>query len=344
MITILNGPAIAVNGNLSKWFPAHQPISFKLKREDAKVLQRYKIDNEIHFKMSSVPTSVKAGQTITYVRNTVTVTLVINSIVGNYIKVPFTASFNTGVMGVMLFSDAYLGYHVETRVSYIDASLTYRTIGTLKTKTDSFGISKVSVQELLKTKLDNSNLFLYDKINRKQLNEGSGFNIQVREIYNDYTSSWSSLSSNNANYFVNGSKQLQDPNNYNMGEFVTKLNFAENKFLSVFSKPTYFVGYPFSLSFIYSDLLLNMQITRNEETFDLNNGTVATTVDNLISSDLRNVNRLMLKQSYPSTVKTLQVWLSSTGIATINNIVSKDTYVRDAFKLIGPQINIKTIL
>ena len=316
MITVTQDPSILINGRRSKWFPVHQPISFTLQRRDATVRQRYKVGNEIRFKLNQMSLSAKAGQTVTYVRNSVTVDLVITSVTGIYLKVAFNPIVNSGVMGFINFTDALIGHYIETKVSYIDASLIKRTIGTVKTKTDSFGNSKVSVQELLKTRCDNSNQFLYNAINKKQLNEGSGFILDTREAFNNIVRPYVA---GNSFYFANGSKQLQDPNGYNMGEFVPKLNFSENKFLSVFKRPTYFVGYPFSLSFIYSDLLSNYQIQRNEQTKDINGSVIANTSDNLFSAERNNVNRLMIKQSYLSNVKTLDIWLERTGFATTDN-------------------------
>jgi len=330
MITVTQEPSILVNGVVSKWFPVHQPISFTLQRRDMEVRQRSRVGDEIQFKFSSMPSGVKAGQSIAYVRKKSTVVLIIKSIAGNYIKFendPFLLFWENGFINL---NDALIGYYIETKVSYIDATLTKRLIGTVKTKTDSFGKSKVSVQELLKTRCDNSNQFLYNAINKKQLNEGSGFILDFREAFNTFVSPYVP---SNSFYFANGSKQLQDPNGYNMGEFVPKLNFSENKFLSVFKRPTYFVGYPFSLSFIYSDLLSNFQIQRKEQTKGINGAVIANTTDNIFGAERNNVNRLMLKQSYPSTVKTLDVWLESTGIATTRNRFDRaGGYAVEAFR------------
>jgi len=317
MITVIQDPAILVNGRMSKWFPVHQPISFTLQRRDANSTQRYKVGNEIHFKLDQLPSSVKAGQTVAYVTPSVTINLVVKSITGLYLKVAFDPYLLTiNAKGFINFTDAFIGHYIETKVSYIDATLTKILIGTVKTKTDSFGKSKVSVQELLKTRCDNSNQFLYNAINKKQLNEGSGFILDFREAFNTFVSAYVP---SNSFYFANGSKQLQEPNGYNMGEFVPKLTFSENKFLSVFKRPTYFVGYPFSLSFIYSDLLSNFQIQRKEQTKGINGAVIANTTYNIFGAERNNVNRLMLKQSYPSTVKTLDVWLESSGIQTTWN-------------------------
>ena len=60
--------------------------------------------------------------------------------------------------------------------------------------------------------------------------------------------------------------------------------------------------------------MLNIAVTREEETFNVNGTTVAATSDALNPSHRFAANRLMLKDNYTSNVKTLDVWLNSTGV------------------------------
>ena len=106
----------------------------------------------------------------------------------------------------------------------------------------------------------NQNDFLYNKINSKQFGEGSKFNIQIRENYNGISGKYSSLSTNSALFYSNSAKQIQEQYGYNMAEYVPTYDATRTvkaKFQSVFKRPTYFVGYPFSLNFLYSDNMLN---------------------------------------------------------------------------------------
>ena len=325
-ISVTKTPVIYVNGHPSKWLPVHQPITFEVTRMDSNVLQKYLVaGTEIHFKMSWFPPNTLAiGQKITYVKNGLSYVLTIKNIVlnGYYIIVDNVYGVLGSSLGFINFTDAYRGYFIETLVSVINSANQYVNIGSIKTKVNTIGKSTPSIQEILSTKTINKNDFLYNALNKKQLGEGGKFNIQVRESYNGTYGPYSKLDPVNCMFYTNSAKQIQEVYGYNMGEYVpTYDNSRTNKakFQSVFKRPTYFVGYPFSLNFIYSDNMLNYNVMRKEETKGINGATIANTSDNLIISERLNANRLMIKQSYPSTVKTLDVWLESDGVATTDN-------------------------
>lgn len=334
MISIKKNPSILINGQKSNWFPAHQPITFEIQRKDAVVLQKYRIGNEVHFKFNiNIPASVKIGQKVNYVQGVYSKTLTIKSITANYLKFDYDSTLLGGAIGFINFTDAYLGYFIETKVSYINSN-SYETIGTLKNKADIFGIAKVSLQELLSAKCINQNNFNYKTINLRQSGEGSKFNIQIRENYNGIVGTFTALKDENVLYYTNSSNQIQDKYGYNMGSYVPTYDDTRTdkaKFQSVFKRPTYFVGYPFSLNFIYSDNMENYQLVRKEQTKDINGNTIATTTDNLSVNSRYYANRLMLKQGYLSSVKTLDIWLETNGVTTHNPFIGGGDYVVTEF-------------
>jgi len=330
MISIKKNPSILINGQKSNWFPAHQPITFEMQRVDATVLQKYNVGGtEIHFKLNkTIPTSVITGQKVYYIQGIYSKILTVKSVSGNYLKVAYDSSLLGGSNGIFIFIDAYKGHYIETKVSFINGS-TYETIGSIKNKTDNFGIARVSVQELLSTKTINQNNFLYDAINKHQFGEGSKFNIQIREVFNGVAGNYTSLTDANVLYYTNSSNQIQDKYGYNMGSYVPTFDNARTdkaKFQSVFNRPTYFVGYPFSLNFIYSDNMLNYQVIRKETTKDINGITIATTTDNLNMNSRLYANRLMLKQVYTSNVKTIDVSLEADETLPVPVMWDNDLY------------------
>ena len=328
MISIKKNPSILINGHKSKWFPAHQPITFEMQRIDASVIQKYNSGGtEIHFRLNiKPPSSVLSGQKVYYVQGIYSKILTIKSLTGTYLKVSYDSSLLGGVAGFFIFLDAYKGHYIETKVSYIKGS-TYESIGSIKNKTDNLGVAKVSVQELLSTKTINQNDFLYNSINKHQFGEGSKFNIQIREVINGVAGNYTALTDANVLYYTNSSNQIQDKYGYNMGSFVPTFDNTRTdkaKFQSVFKKPTYFVNYPFSLNFIYSDNMLNYQLTRKEQTKDINGNVIATTTDNLSMSSRLYANRLMLKQGYTSNIKTLDIWLESNVAVVVPKKYERD--------------------
>jgi hypothetical protein len=335
-ISISKYPTILINGHQSKWFPAHQPITFEVKRQDTTVLQRFVQNGLINYRCSFVPNTVYAGQKIQYViSDTVTYTLTVHSVSGNIIRVVYIPGPVSGALGFINFIDTYKGYFIETQVSYIDTTNNYQIIGSVKNKPSTNGIAKVSVQELLATKCINQNDFLYNKINARQFGEGSKFNIQIRENYNGISGKYSSLSTNSALFYSNSAKQIQEQYGYNMAEYVPTYDSTRTvkaKFQSVFKRPTYFIGYPFSLNFLYSDNLLNYQLVRKERTKDINGNTIATTTDNLFAPEREFSNRLMLKQGYTSNVKTIDIWLETNGNTGQNPVNPWNNYGPNIFR------------
>jgi hypothetical protein len=335
MIAITKNPTIYINNNASKWFPAHQPITFEVTRKDVNVIQKYVIYGQIQFNLTSrLPSTILVGQSITYVQSNKSITLIVTGFGNNFIRVAYNYSLIGGVLGFINLNDALKGHYVETLISYVDNSNVYQTLGSIKNKVNSLGIAKVSVQELLSTKTINQNDFLYNKINSKQFGEGSKFNIQIRECFNGISGKYTILTDSNVLYYTNSANQTQDKYGYNMGSHVPTYDNGRTdkaKFQSVFKRPTYFVGYPFSLNFIYSENMLNYQLIRKETTKDINGTTIATTSDNLFVAERFFANRIMLKQGYTSNIKTIDFWIE-TGAATGQRPwTGVDTYAEEGY-------------
>lgn len=334
-IAIKSKPSVKINTQMSNWYPAHQPITFEIQRTDATVITKYNSANtEIHFRLNiNIPTTVKAGQKVNYIQGIYSKTLTIKAVSGNILKFAYDSTLLGGIAGSFIFTDAYKGYYIETQVSFVNGSK-YEIIGSLKNKTDVFGIAKVSVQELLSTKCINQNNFNYNTINLHQFGEGSKFNIQIRECFNGIIGTYSTLKDENVLYYTNSAKQIQEKYGYNMGEYVPTYDATRTekaKFQSVFKRPTYFVGYPFSLNFIYSDNMINYQLVRKEQTKDINGNTIAITSDNLSPNSRYYANRLMLKQNYLSSVKTVDIWIETNGVTTQNPSIGGSSYVNNTF-------------
>ena len=208
------------------------------------------------------------------------------------------------------------GYFIETFVYQSINNASLSLAGVVRSKTDVWGNAKVNIQKVLSSNVTNENKASYNKINQPVYNQGGIYNIKIREVYDGFIGEFTTLLNTDNLYFVNGSKQLQDPNNFNFGEFVPTLNdsrVSKAKFLSVFDKPTYFNNYPFDVSFIYSDNLLNKQVARVETI----NGTPTNT--NLLTNGRGFVNRLKLAGGYASSVKTIDLHLDASNSATTQN-------------------------
>lgn len=341
MISVINKPLANITGdenNISKWVGAHQPMEFEIQRKDYNVLAIWNqtINNtacKVFQIQGNRQSDFAVGTTFNYVCSDDTLysfTLTVFNVDFDGSRT-YVAFERAGVFNISKISanQAFvnvtrLGHYIETLVYIHDKAGVGTLVGTLRTKTDTFGKSKVNVQKVISSYLTLENKFEYDKINKAQPTQGGQYQIRCREVYGVFEGKFTAMLSNDVLFYVNGSKQLQDPNNFNFGEFVPTQNDAREdkaKFLSVFNKPTYFNGYPFSLSFIYSDNLGNKQIERAEQPVDVNNATGSTTKTDLLVGERGFVNRLMISGSYASSVKSVNVWLENGGLPTAQNPV-----------------------
>lgn len=325
--TILK-PEKSVNGHLSKWSAVHHPIEIQIQRQDAPVFVRTKSGASAPLKLkinTAVPTSLAVGQQIFYKSGTTSYTWTITSIV---VVSPtsfwiHTNGTQTGTVygGFVNYLGAYKNYYIETKVQVVNSSGAYETVGTIKTKTDTLGIAKINIQQLLRAKCTFENNFKYDVLNKGFIGEGGTFNLQHREGYNNTLLHYGTLLG--LYYWINAAKQIQDIYGTNMGEYVptydnTRANRA--KFQSVFARPTYFPGYPFSLNFIYSDNMLNYQLKRIEEQLDVNGNVVDNSNTAVNPTQRFKANRLMLEQGYASTVRRIRVWLETDGVIPVAEV------------------------
>lgn len=340
-LTIIKKPEKSVHGHLSKWSAVHQPISFKVQRKDQAVSIKFMSgfgSNKVRIKVvGALPSSVAVGQRVYYSSPTQSYIVTITAINGNTLT---TDGTTTGTIygGFVNFLDAYKNYFVSTQIYTLNTSNALELLGTATTKVDSSGVSTVNVNAWLRTVAEFEDQFKYDQINKAINGEGGKFTVRFSEYYNGQPSPYGSTLG--VDYWSNSAKQVGDLYGTNMGEYVPTYDATREekaKFLSAFKKPTYFTGFPFSLSFIYSDNLLNYQVMRKESTKDINGTQVALTSDNLNASHRFFVNRLMLKEDYTSNINSLEVWLETGAVITFSPL---DTNVYSDGTIFNPLLPI----
>ncbi|NQY41956.1 MAG: hypothetical protein HRT87_01215 [Legionellales bacterium] len=327
-VNITTYPYRVINGNsatVSKWSSVHHPIKFGLKREDFQVTVTTQIiggDANLH-KVQVLGSSLTVDQFLAVGSNVYIETL---NGKGSYAVTALVNGsdffFVEEILGVNIAGSAFLNVHsrknyfVKTNIYGVDANDNYILIGTSINKPAINGTLEVDISSFLKSKVGYSNGFKYLSLNEKDNNLGCRYNITISENWAGYEGSFSIMSRTELGYFTNSVKQIGDLYGSNMGEYVPFDNYETEdiraKFLSDFESPTFFVGYPFSLSFISSDKLALDFINRNEQEIDVNgNNSAVATGTQLITSQGLGVNRLMLMGGYGATTKKVDVSLTS---------------------------------
>lgn len=329
-LVVTKYPESNVDGNtqfVSKWSAVHHEMNFKMQRRDHIV--NFDVNpgdgNQIRlwaFLPPGVTSIVFVGEVIFLQSNNGdfgTFTVAATS-PGGYFYINKVAGFNPVGSGYINKVQARPNYFIKINIYVVDESNTYVLVGQSRNRPDSKGVANVDVSSFLKSKVGYVNDFDYSKLNAKDLSLGGGYNITYSENWKGFEGAFSGISNLNIRFFVNAAKQIQDKYGANMGEYVPfyfdapSAAYPKSKFLSDFEKPTYFPGFPFSLGFLYSEYLVGITTYKGEQEFDVNgNSTTVPDLQGLENTASQNVNRLTLSGNYPTTSKTVKVWLETTG-------------------------------
>ena len=98
----------------------------------------------------------------------------------------------------------------------------------------------------------------------------------------------------------------------NMKEYVPKnISGSEARFLTMFERPTYFEGFPFTLSFLYDEDFGDVYLDRHQQDIDVNGTDVGSETDDTLFVTGRNyVNQMKIRT--PNTgADAFNVWLET---------------------------------
>lgn len=329
MISITSYPNKAVGNvglNISKWNATHHPIKFQVQRRDYEVTLGKSGTSLIVTFSVTASALVSVNDTLFFQSSSSTYygTAIVTSLSGyNATCTILTGSLPFNQYGFVNL-DSRENFYIKTKIWGVQGligNLSYYLLGTSTNRPNGQGLANVDVSTYLKSNVDYINEFDYDVLNQLDSNLGGMFNVSFSENWTGYEGAFSGLSETDLNYYTNSAKQIQDTFGSNMGEYVPFLLYGggetKAKFLSAFTSPTYFKGFPFDLSFIYSESIFGFEVKKYEQTKNINGSTVASTSDMLDFNDGIGVHRLMLKEGYASTVKTVDVWLDNSEGGTV---------------------------
>lgn len=244
---------------------------------------------------------------------------------------------------------------------------------------DAQGIARADISTFLKPVLKPVDNFKYNLINWRDENLGGSYTIRYREEWDNGAGEWIYI---DAPYYMTYSAlQIGAKYGSNMGEYVPFPNEPDltkkAKFMNEYVMPTYTLGLPFDLTFIYSEKIVGYNVKLREIPLDINGvpieGVAADTfLLNEDSSFILNedssklviqranvavgaalylldhlgVNRLKLSGLYPALTHFVDVYLyilnedlTETRITEIKRvkIVQKKPCNYQLLKWIGPQ-------
>lgn len=166
-------------------------------------------------------------------------------------------------------------------------------------------------------------------INYKDL--GSTIKCYITYAVNTATVIGSTVSDeSNYIYVSNSVKQIGEPYGQNMAEYVPygSESVMKAKFLSKFDEPVFFVDYPFSISFIYSENIIGHELKLLEDKLNINEVFVSDDETDLDITQGHYINHLKLTAPSAS-ISYLDISLS-TGDA-VDELYVYEGYVTDGY-------------
>lgn len=301
-------PKVTIGNNTSYWLAAHNVISFRFQRQDYKIIDISESGASTMLLLDKpLETVFEIGELVMVKTANYKGAYSVKEATGNtvIIDAPYVYAQNeTGILN----GNNKTNYRVELKIETIDGqtSLGYFS-------PDTLGLTDCKIQGKIRNLVNNRNDFQYDVRNWNDNNAFKEFILYYRETWDiapgDPTSfDWHQFS--NSYFTVNAAKQIGDLYSSNMAEYVTYPDGSPKaRFLSTFKRPTFFIGYPFDLSFIFSELIQDGILEVNEINMDVNGNQVVNDTA-LLAQDfsflLTQENQLILMEDDANTKKLLR--------------------------------------
>lgn len=366
MITLIKTPTKNLYGSVvSRWQSNRQPFIFEFVRKDALYSS---ITNYFSKSLITASTSQFNGCTIS-VGDVVTITdnngiyfrtsTIDQIITDDSITKKFTIadqfSGNSFAGGFINFGYRE-NYRVEvTLQGYVPTTNQLTTLGTIKGSNNSKGVVKIDVRNLVTYEMIKSNRFNFNLRNGKEYSGYLPFTIKYEDkfVLNNVVTSSANAVNDGIYYFaIDGVKNSLSLYGQNFADYYPYRNddigFVDAKFLTEFPQPTFFIDFPFSLSFIVNSDIVRTLCTSEEDELNIN-GDVINHQDFNVNTGLSKfpyISQLLLSGSYNSQTEFVDVWLNNGGIASdvyvADDYVAND-YVYDGSAVVGGEVRITEI-
>jgi len=311
----------------SRWTGIHNPYNFEFTRQDYGIYN-IAIRNAYSTTLptiwtdgsaSGVPQFVSAGDEIYVNSGVYNGVYTVHSVNGQYITIdtPFIGNGGSGRVNLIDRLQNFKAF-----INIYDA-VTDVLIDSVYPKPDSTGFLIYDVSGVLRSLLNTQAEANQSVINLENKGISGSFKI-------GYGATWKFVSPSltidvnsgetidpSVYYWLSGAKQIDgdtslgmDGIGQNFKDYVPKnINGSEAKFLTMFETPTYFEGFPFTLSFIYDEDFENVYLERHQQDLNVNGVNVGSETDtNLNVTGRGYVNQMKIRT--PNTgADSFDVWL-----------------------------------
>lgn len=291
MISITKTPEALIGntGFTSMWLATDSPVVFETQRKDNLISATS--DNSgkcrIVLSTSNALFYISVDEFVS-VHDSVTGTTVIASVLSKASDTDYTLN--------LAYSGQQFDYYVafQRQVSYfVEAKLTVNGIeqsNPMRFTPITTGLTKCDISGYLQTYVSDDKTGQYVDVNSKETNQSGTFTIAFRENYIGNVNTDFVLNPNTW-YFVKAARSIEKGTN--LSEFVPNLG-ATASFMNYFEEPIMWIGLPFDISFIYSDLLAGKTIQMLEKHYDSSNTELSSQTIAIDSTKINALNSIAI--------------------------------------------------
>ncbi len=269
---LVSDPSVTLSpGNVSRWNAAFNNIWFKFQRKDFEITSiTQNVDGNILVAVNGNVSQVKVRTTITStVFGVPTVTspgdfVYINTALyqGSYeclqantgsLVLALTWTINDTI-GFCNINSLRPYYNIQLIITYANSTGSYSTI-TVKGSPFPDGHCWMDISSFLKSLVNSQDNSGYNLVNYRDANLSASYTVKYAELWNGQTSvQWATLPY--PYYVLYTARQIQQLGGGNMQQFVPfLLGFQPGLWITDFTMPVYSYGFPFDMSFIFSEYM-----------------------------------------------------------------------------------------
>ena len=357
---LISDPSVTLtSSNISRWNAAFNPVVFTYQRKDFEVTS-VSLDTAtgnakiaINADMSPINTAITTNNTVIanaalqgitilnyqniyiYINaGTYSGTFSVISVDGNslVINTPYTAN----AVGYTNINMLRPYYKVLTNITYVDPLTNAITTITSTNRPNAEGITKADISNFLQSLLRAKDTSDYTQINFRDSNLSASYTIQYAEQYDNINLPGTAITSPYISiatpyYVLYTARQIQSKYGGNLAQYVPFPTNQQAKWITDFPEPAYTNGYPFDISFIYSESLAGQQLYYEIVMLDINRQPLTT---NMITASLLNDDGTWLLNQDQSKMIIASQNLVNTPIVTqvgLNRILINADFPDNAY-------------
>ena len=328
-LTIVSEPKVtAATGTASRWSMSQNPLIFKFQRKDL-IIQGVSTPSAGVTRLTLLenPYWITAGDSIwwgdTLAQNNGSYVVAAVNQVSKYIDIYNTLTGH--VLGWVNDTTNVQNYHVYMKLYKWNVSGTPGdTVAFAKFYDDPKGLIVADLRDYLDSTLELSWPSFFGVATQHDLiDQDFSFTYRPGFVASFFDPSLLAPPDFNTRYWaIKASAQLGDQYGQNMRRYMTypainPLNVdGLMHFNSMFDEPYFFDGYPFGLSFVYSDKFLTNYINRHVQWLDVNNNNVSTEKVDQLPFTIAEHGCIVTPRSrtgFTSTVDAFYLWLEDSG-------------------------------